>query len=125
MEILSNEHLTRGDEQYRATINSVQMYNCPTTFNLDGNKYIIPAGNNDCVTVFRDINVSGDRLYIICENRGLGYIGLTTIHNDRKLIFDGPFFQSEHEISALYERDGDNIFDLDPDEQLNILLQYA
>ena len=118
---LSNSLLNYSDLNYNYAVNYQHMYNAPITLNFGEKhnrvKYIISAGNSDCIDIYQDDIF----LYILSTNVGLNYINLEVINTELKEIESNVFFDST-EIDN--NEDLTNIFDLSDSEQIKLLLNW-
>lgn len=73
----ANYFFTYSDDNYREAINCThtRYYNSPMTITVNGKKFIVPCGTSDRKTV----KVRKHLVYIVSENSGLDYIGMTVI----------------------------------------------
>lgn len=105
-----------SDYDYKSATNydDTRYIHFPTTFNIDGKKFIIGVGSNDTKTV-RIHNET--HVYIIAENVQLGYISLSYI--DTATGVCGDCFFSDNDLRIF-----GNIFDMPADEQIALLSNY-
>ena len=106
-----------GDSRYTDAINydGTNYYNWPVTVTIDEVKYVLPFGSSDSIYSHKQDNF----IYLIGENKGLGYISCVLIDSKTKEILQDVFINNveEHEFT-------ENIFDLDTPEQINVLSEY-
>lgn len=94
-----------------------QYYNNPMSINIEGKLYILPFGTADKLTV----QIDGARFFVIGENSGLGYIGMTIISTDTQDVCS-CFLQGNDLTEP--ENMSYGIFEKETDEQIKILWQY-
>lgn len=122
MEKISNSILIYGDSQYRHASNSSNfLYNFPITLNYgekhSRTKYILPFGTSDHIEIWKE----GVYLYVIGQNNGLNYIGMTVINTETEKVESGIYLNDcENEENYHF-----GILDKDSEEQIKIMFEYA
>lgn len=109
----------QNDSNYASAINydGTNYYNSPMTLSVNDVLFVLPFGNSDHTSV----DVRGNEMYIVAENKGLEYISMFVIDLSNNLT-------SECYLSGNDINDKDcmsyDIFEHDLDRQISILQNY-
>ena len=115
--------LNYSDKNYREAINldRTGYYNFPMTIDIGQHKLILGFGSSDRI---REVKTENN-IYLIGENSGLDYISCVCIDisGERPEILNDVFLQGP-EAWADMVPGGQSIFDLETEEQINILSNW-